>query len=66
MIKKDRMLYEYLKYHSYWYKEIKDNKDRVKEMILEMKKELKMTSEDKLINLSKKIEMMKAFLEVIS
>jgi len=65
-IKQDKILYEYLKYHSYWYKEIKKNKEKEKEMIKEMKVELKQTPEDKIINLNKKIELLGSLIGLLS
>ena len=64
-IKRDKTLYNYLKYHSKWYEILKDSPYMVKELIKEMKKELKMNTEDKLSDLSTKIEMVRAFLEVL-
>ena len=36
-IKNNPMLYMYLKYHSYWYKELLRNPSAIREMIEEMK-----------------------------
>ena len=66
IIKKDEKLYEYLKYHSYWYSRITYNKDLIKEMVKEMKIELKETVEDKIIDFSKKLELVSSFLDVLS
>ena len=55
-LKQNALLYEYLKYHSYWYQVIVDDESKVKDMILEMKKELKNTPEDKLKDLSENLE----------
>ena len=65
-IKQDKVLYNYLKYHSYWYIKIKRNNNKVYEMIEEMKKELKLTKEDKLEDLKEKIELISAFLDVLT
>ena len=65
-IKQDKMLYEYLKYHSYWYKIITRDESKVKDMIKEMKIELKQTPEDKIIELNKKIELLGSFIELLS
>lgn len=65
-IKQDKMLYEYLKYHSYWYELIKKNSLNVKEMIKEMKIELKQTPIDKIKDLNKKIELLSSFINLIN
>ena len=65
-IKQDKILYEYLKYHSYWYKEIRKDRNRVKDMIKEMKIELKQTTEDKITDLNKKIEFISSLFEIMS
>lgn len=64
-IKQDRMLYNYLKYNSYWYKIIRRDSTKVKDLIYSMKKDLKMTSEDKLSQLTNKIQMVSSLLEVL-
>lgn len=65
-IKQNKKLYEYLKYHSYWYQIIINDETSVKEMIKEMKKEYKETIEDKMIDFSKKIEMFSRLLDVLT
>lgn len=65
-IKQDKMLYEYLKYHSYWYKILTRDSNKTKDMINEMKIELKQTSADKIVDLSKKIELLSSFLNLLS
>lgn len=65
-IKKDPILYNYLKYHSYWYLIIKRDGSKVKDMIEEMKKEFKITKEDRLKDLSEKIQMVSSLLDVLS
>lgn len=64
-VKQDRNLYTYLKYHSYWYKILKRDKTKLKDMVYEMKKELKIRSEDKLSDLTNKIQMVSSLLEVL-
>ncbi len=54
-IKKDNKLYNYLKYHSYWYYILTYEPQRIKDMIKEMKEELNETTEKKLEDLNKKI-----------
>ena len=65
-IKQDKALYEYLKYHSYWYKIITRDNTKVKDMIEEMKIELKQTPEDKIMELNKKIQFLGTFIELLS
>ena len=65
-IKQDQILYNYLKYHSYWYTRILLNENSIKEMINEMKKEYKLTTEDKLNDLNNKLELVSSLLEVLS
>lgn len=65
-IKQDQILYNYLKYHSYWYTRILLNENSIKEMINEMKKEYKLTTEDKLKDLNNKLELVSSLLEVLS
>ena len=65
-IKGDSLLYSYLKYHSYWYIEILLDENKLEEMIKEMKKELKLTPEDKLEDLSKNLELFSSIMGILS
>lgn len=65
-IKQDSLLYEYLKYHSYWYKLITRDEDSISLMIDEMKKELKITGGDKINDLKNNIEKVSTLLELLS
>ena len=65
-IKQNPLLYEYLKYHSYWYEIILNNESSIDNMIDEMKKELKLTATDKLDDLKNKIELISSFLSIIN
>ncbi len=58
-------LYHYLKYHSYWYKSINRNPDLIKDLEQEMKREYKLTTEDKIKKLNDKINLVASFLEVL-
>lgn len=58
-------LYHYLKYHSYWYKELYRNPSSIKRLESEMKKEYKLTMEDKISRLGDKISMVSSFLDVL-
>ena len=65
MIRNNPNLYNYLKYNSYWYKELIRNPNIVKYMSEEMKKEYKLTPSDKLKKVSDNINMIKAFMEIV-
>ena len=65
-IKQDRKLYEYLKYHSYWYRILYYNPEKIKDMIKEMKKELKETFEDKLSDLNNKMKYIGSLIDLLS
>ena len=58
-------LNNYLKYHSYWYKELLRNPANLSIMEEEMKKEFKLTAGDKISRVNEKMEMIRTFLEVI-
>ena len=58
-------LYHYLKYNSYWYKELYRNPSSIERLESEMKKEYKLTIEDKIGRLSDKINMVSSFLGVL-
>ena len=64
-IKQDKLLYNYLKYHSYWYEELLLDENKVEDMIKEMKKDLKMNPEDKLNDLKEKLELFSSIIEVL-
>lgn len=64
-IRSDANLLLFLKYHSYWYKELLRNPESIRYMELEMKKEFKLTLEDSMERLSSKISMLKSFLDVL-
>ena len=58
-------LYHYLKYNSYWYKELIRNPSSIKNLEAEMKKEYKLTTEDKISKLNDRISMIASFLDVL-
>ena len=66
VIKQDPKLYNYLKYHSYWYDIIYYNEGKIKEMINEMKREYKETVEDKIIDFKNKIDYFNSIIELLS
>jgi len=64
-IRKNPLLHHYLKYHSYWYKELYRNPSSIKNMEQEMKKEYKLTFEDRMNSFTDKINLISNFLEVM-
>ena len=64
-IKSEPNLYHYLKNHSYWYKELKRNPSSIVEMEELMKIEYKLTTADKINNVSEKITMVRTFLDMM-
>ncbi len=65
-IKNNFYLNEYLKRHSYWYKELNRNPLSIYEIEEEMKKEYKLNPEDKVRDFSKKIEMLSSFIDILN
>lgn len=64
-IKQDPKLYEYLKYHSYWIERLTYDEYKIKDMIKDMKVELKDTVEDKLYVLNNRIKLFNEILELM-
>ena len=64
-IRNDENLFNYLKYHSYWYKELLRNPNSIRSMEIMMKKEYKLTLEDELEKLSEKVNVLKKFFDVL-
>lgn len=64
-IRQDKNLYLYLKYHSYWYKILRREPLLIKEMEKEMKKEFKLTTSDKINDISRKMELFNTFLNML-
>ena len=64
-IKKNPMLYHYLKYHSYWYKILLRNPLLLNDLINDMKEDYKLTTKDKIESISKKMQMISSLLEVL-
>lgn len=65
-IKQNPLLYNYLKYHSYWYKRLIREPSSLNEMISEMKEEYKLTPKDKIEYICQKMNMVSSLLEVFS
>lgn len=64
-IKNNPLLYNYLREESSWYKKLNRGSVKLKELEELAKKIYKQTPEDHLIKLSKNIEMIKMFIDVI-
>ena len=64
-IRERKELYIFLKYNSYLYKQIIRNEISLKELDDIMRKELKLTVADRLNNISNKIELANAFLNIL-
>lgn len=64
-VRSNLLLNQYLKYNSYWYKELIRNPSSLKNLEQEMKKEYKLTTEDKITKLSERMNMISSFLDVL-
>ena len=65
LIRSDPRLNMYLKYNSYWYKELIRNPTSITLLEEEMKKEFKLTTSDKINDMTEKLEMLQMFLNVM-
>lgn len=65
IIKNNPYIYNYLRENSYWYKEINRNPLVLKEMEEEIKKYYRLNFSDKLNDLSKKINMLNMFMNIL-
>ena len=65
LIRSDPRLNKYLKYNSYWYKELNRNPASITLLEEEMKKEFKLTTSDKINDMTEKLEMLQMFLNVM-
>ena len=63
-INKDDNLHRYLREHSYWYKILNRNPKIIKKMEEDMKKEYKLTLEDKISDITTKINLIKGFMDL--
>ena len=63
-INKDDNLHRYLREHSYWYKILNRNPNLIKKMEEDMKKEHKLTLEDKISDITTKINLIKGFMDL--
>ena len=65
LIRSDPRLNMYLKYNSYRYKELIRNPASITLLEEEMKKEFKLTTSDKINDMTEKLEMLQMFLNVM-
>lgn len=64
-LKENPAYLKYLRSHSYWYKYLNRNPNLLKEFILEVKREYKLTKTDKLIRTLETIEMMEKVMNTL-
>ena len=64
-IKNDPMLKKFLRENSYWYKNLNRNPDMINVMIDKMKEKYKLTTADKINDLSDKLDLIKTFMNVL-
>ena len=64
-IKNDAMIQKYIRENSYWYKILNRNPSMLNELIDEMKKEYKLTTADKINEISDKLDLIKAFMNAL-
>lgn len=64
-IKNNPYLYRYLRDNSSWYKTLNRNSNAIKDMEIEMKQAYKLNLSDKIDDISKKIEMIRTFMDIL-
>ena len=64
-IKNDPNLYRYLRENSYWYKALNRDPRNIKQMELEMKKNYKLTTVDKINQIKNSLDIMRSFIDVL-
>jgi hypothetical protein len=64
-IKNNPMLQKYIRENSYWYKTLNRNPSSINELIDEMKVKYKLTTADKINNISEKLDLIKTFMNVL-
>lgn len=64
-IKNDQMLQKYIRENSYWYKILNRNPDMINTMVDQMKEKYKLTTADKINNISQKLDLIKTFMNVL-
>lgn len=64
-IKNDPMLQKYIRENSYWYKILNRNPLMIDQMVDEMKEKYKLTTADKINNISEKLDLIRTFMTVL-
>ena len=64
-IKNNPLIYNYLRENSSWYKQLNRDSSNLKLLEEEMKKRYKLTTEDKIAKLSKNINLVATFMDVL-
>lgn len=64
-IKSDAMIQKYIRENSYWYKALNRNPTLMPYLIDNMKKDYKLTTIDKINDLSDKLDLIKAFMNAM-
>lgn len=64
-LKDDPNLQKFVRENSYWYKNLNRNPDSINLLIDEMKEKYKLTTADKINDLSNKLDLIKTFMNVL-
>lgn len=64
-IKNNPLIYKYLRENSYWYKYLNRSSRYLKELEKEMKEKYKMTTKDKIENISNSINLISNLIDVL-
>lgn len=64
-LKNDPMLQKYIRENSYWYKNLNRNPESINILVDEMKEKYKLTTADKINNISEKLDLIKTFMNVL-
>lgn len=64
-IKNNSLLQKYIRENSYWYKYLNRNPNLLIEMEQEMKEKYKLTTSDKINNISEKLDLIRTFMNVM-
>ena len=64
-IKNDPNLYRYLREHSYWYKSLNRDPTALREMEQEMKNQYRLTTMDKMEDISHTISLLQSVVDII-
>ncbi|MBP3635288.1 MAG: YlbE-like family protein [Bacilli bacterium] len=59
------MLQKFVRENSYWYKNLNRNPDSINYLIRDMKEKYKLTTSDKINNLSEKLDLIRTFMNVL-